>query len=59
MKLTSEMARITGAKNNVSDAISFNQTQDGYMSQVSSAFSRMSELSVLAQDVTKTTGDRA
>lgn len=59
MKLTSEMARITGAKNNVSDAISFNQTQDGYMSQVSAAFSRMSELSVLAQDVTKTTGDRA
>jgi len=59
MKLTSEMARITGAQNNVSDAISFNQTQDGYMSQVSSAFSRMSELSVLAQDVTKTTGDRA
>jgi flagellin len=59
MKLTSEMARITGAKNNVSDAISFNQTQDGYMSQVSNAFSRMSELSVLAQDVTKTTSDRA
>jgi len=59
MKLTSEMARITGAKNNVSDAISFNQTQDGYMSQVSAAFSRMSELSVLAQDVTKTTSDRS
>jgi len=59
MKLTSEMQRIQGAQNNVSDAISFNQTQDGYMSQISSAFSRMSELSVLAQDVTKTTGDRA
>jgi flagellin len=58
MKLTSQMARIAGAKNNVSDAISFNQTQDGYLSQVSNALSRMSELSVLAQDVTKTTGDR-
>jgi flagellin len=59
MKLTSEMARITGAQNNINDAISFNQTQDGYMSQVSDALSRMSELSVLAQDVTKTTADRA
>ena len=59
MKLTAQMARIDGATNNVNDAISFSQTQDGYMQQVNSAFSRMSELSVLAQDVTKTTSDRA
>jgi flagellin len=58
MKLTSQMARITGAQNNLSDATSFNQTQDGYLSQVSDALSRMSELTVLAQDVTKTTSDR-
>ena len=59
MKLTAEMARITGATNNVNNAISFSQTQDGYMQQVDTAFSRMSELTVLAQDVTKTTADRA
>jgi flagellin len=59
MKLTSQMARITGAQNNLTDAISFNQTQDGYLSQVNSAFSRMSELTVLSQDVTKTSSDRA
>jgi len=59
MQLTSEMARVGAASNNVSDATSFNQTQDGYLQQVNTAFSRMSELAVQAQDVTKTTNDRA
>jgi flagellin len=59
MKLTAQMSRITAASNNVNNAISFSQTQDGYIQQVNSAFSRMSELSVLAQDVTKTTSDRS
>jgi flagellin len=59
MKLTAQMARIDAASNNVNNAISFSQTQDGYIQQVNSAFSRMSELSILAQDVTKTTSDRA
>jgi len=58
MKLTAQMARISAATNNVNNAVSFSQTQDGYVQQVNSAFSRMSELSVLAQDVTKTTSDR-
>jgi len=58
MKLNAQMSRITAASNNVNDAISFSQTQDGYIQQVNSAFSRMSELAVLAQDVTKTTSDR-
>ena len=59
MKLNAQMARITAASNNVNNAVSFSQTQDGYVQQVNSAFSRMSELSVLSQDVTKTTADRA
>jgi len=59
MKLNAQMARINAASNNVNNAISFSQTQDGYVQQLNSAFSRMSELSVLAQDVTKTTSDRA
>ena len=58
MKLNAQMSRINAASNNVNNAISFSQTQDGYVQQVNSAFSRMSELSVLAQDVTKTTADR-
>lgn len=59
MKLSAQMARISAAENNVNNAVSFSQTQDGYMQQVNTAFSRMSELAVLAQDVTKTTSDRA
>jgi flagellin len=59
MKLNAQIARNNGAQNNVSNAISFNQTQDGYLQQVNSALTRMSELSVSAQDVTKTTSDRA
>ncbi len=59
MQLTSETARVTAASNNVADATSFSQTQDGYLQQVNTALSRMSELAVEAQDVTKTTNDRA
>ena len=58
MKLNAQLARIDAATNNVGNAISFSQTQDGYIQKVNDAFSRMSELSVLAQDVTKTTDDR-
>jgi flagellin len=59
MKLGAQMARIDGATNNVGNAISFNQTQDGYLEKVSNALNRMSELAILSQDVTKSTGDRA
>jgi flagellin len=59
MKLTAQMSRIDAATNNVSNAVSFNQTQDGYVQKVGDALSRMSELSVLSQDVTKSTGDRS
>jgi len=56
MKLTAEMGRIDSATNNVGNAISFNQTQDGYLQKVGDALNRMSELAILAQDVTKSTG---
>jgi flagellin len=59
MKLNAQMARIDAASNNVGNAISFSQTQDGYIQKVNDAFSRMSELAVLAQDVTKSTSDRS
>jgi flagellin len=59
MQLTSAMGRVNAASNNVSDATSFSQTQDGYLQQVNTALSRMSELAIASQDVTKTTSDRA
>jgi flagellin len=59
MRLTAQMGRNTAAMNNIGNAISFNQTQDGYLSQVNNALGRMSELSVQAQDVTKSDGDRS
>jgi len=58
MNLVSQMGDNTAASGNVADAISFNQTQDGYLQQVNSALDRMSELSVQAQDVTKSSSDR-
>jgi flagellin len=59
MGLTAQMGNNTAAGDNVADAISFNQTQDGYLQQVSTALDRMSELSVQAQDVTKSDSDRS
>jgi flagellin len=59
MKLGAQISRTNAAQNNVNNAISLNQTQDGYLQQVNTALTRMSELSVSAQDVTKTTADRA
>ncbi len=59
MKLTAQMGRIDAANNNVGNAISFNQTQDGYLQKVGDALNRMSELAILAQDVTKSSGDKA
>jgi len=59
MKLGAQIARTGAAQSNVNNAISLNQTQDGYLQQVNTALTRMSELAVSAQDVTKTTSDRA
>src|ERR1700739_4550180 len=53
MNLEAQVGRNTAAQNNVGDAISFNQAQDGYLQQVANALDRMSELSIQAQDVTK------
>ena len=59
MGLTAEMGENTAASDNVNNAISFNQTQDGYLQQVSTALDRMSELAVQSQDVTKSDSDRS
>ena len=59
MNLTAQIGRNTAANDNVNNAISFNQTQDGYLQQVANALNRMSELAVQAQDVTKSDSDRS
>ncbi len=59
VQLVSQIGRDTAASNNVADANSYNQTQDGYLQQVSSALNRLSELAIQAQDVTKSDGDRS
>ena len=58
MRFDAQINRTNATKSNVGNAISFNQTQDGFLQKVQGALDRMSELSVLAQDVTKTDSDR-
>jgi flagellin len=55
---SAQISRNTAASNNIANANSFNQTQDGYLGQVTSALDRMSELSIQSQDVTKSDSDR-
>jgi len=59
MNIVAQMGRNTAAQNNIGDAVAFNQTQDGYLSQVTNALDRMSELAIQSQDVTKSNSDRA
>ena len=59
MKFDAQSKRISAAMGNISNAISFTKTQDGYLGQVNKALNRMSELAVSAQDTTKTTTDLA
>lgn len=57
-RLDAQIQRTNAAKTNVSNAISFTQTQDGYLKKIAKALDRMSELTLLAQDVTKSDSDR-
>ena len=59
IKFEAQINRNAAANTNVSNAISFSQTQDGFLQKVQKALDRMSELSVLAQDVTKSDFDRS
>jgi flagellin len=58
-RFDAQINRIGAVTNNVSNAVSFSQTQDGYLKKIAKALDRMSELSVMAQDVTKGDADRA
>jgi flagellin len=57
--LNAQIGQTGAANDNVSNAISFSQTQDGYLQQVGSALDQMSTLAVEAQDPTKTSTEIA
>ena len=58
LRFDAQISRTNAANANVGNAISFSQTQDGFLQKVGKALNRMSELSILSQDVTKTNADR-
>ena len=58
-RLEAQVKRLDAALNNVVNAVSFTQTQDGFLKTVDKAFRRMGELAMLAQDTTKSDEDRA
>ena len=59
MKFSAEIGRIGAAKTNVGNAMSYSQTQDGFLSKIDTALRRMSELATLAADNTKSNDDVA
>ena len=56
-KLGAQSQRITAAVTNVQNAVSYTQTADGFMGGMTKILSRLSELAILAKDVTKNTSD--
>lgn len=58
-KLGAQNRRIKAAITNVQNTISYTQTADGFMSGMTKILSRLSELAILAKDVTKNPTDIA
>lgn len=58
LRFDAQINRINATTNNISNAVSYTQTQDGFLKKAQKALDRMSELSVLSQDITKTDSDR-
>ena len=56
-RLRAQIKRLDSALSNVVNAVSFTQTQDGFMKTIDKALRRMGELSMLAMDGTKSTAD--
>jgi len=56
-RMDAQINRTEAVRSNIGNAISFKQTQDGFLSKAAKALDRMSELATLAQDGTKTTTD--
>jgi len=52
-RLDSTLRRLDSVLNNLGNAMSLTQTQDGYLGNIDNALTRMSELAMMAQDTTK------
>jgi flagellin len=59
IRFEAQINRNNAVRANVGNAVSYVQTQDGFLQKVQKALDRMSELSVLSQDVTKSNTDRS
>jgi flagellin len=59
MKLSATAKRQGAVNNNIGNAVSLMQTQDGALKVTGNVLARISELKVLDSDVTKSTSDRA
>ena len=59
MKMSAAIRRNSAVQNNVNNAISYLQTQDGAMQTIGAIFDRISELKMLSEDVTKSTSDKS
>ena len=58
-KFDAQIQRNKGVQNTLTSALSYSQTQDGFLQKVGKALDRMSELSTLALDTTKSTADKS
>ncbi len=58
-RLDSQLRRLDSVLNNLGNAMSLTQTQDGYLSNIDNALTRMTELAMMAQDNTKQGDDLA
>lgn len=56
-KFDAQISRNRGVQSNLTNALSYSQTQDGFLQKVGKALDRMSELSTLALDTTKSAND--
>ncbi len=59
LKFDAQISRNNAVQNNLTGALSYSQTQDGFLQKVGKALDRMSELATLAADSTKSTQDKA
>ena len=57
-RFESQFKRLNSSFENIANAISFTQTQDGYLKTINTALTRMGELSLLSQDATLSNADR-
>jgi len=58
VKFDAQIARNKSVQNNLTSAVSYSQTQDGFLQKVGKALDRMSELATLSLDNTKSASDK-